>query len=607
MARQGKDEDEVVVRSLHRIAVGAERALLFAPRIAVAGIVSSGAAELAQHCRTFATREEHAARFCARKGLRTADERRAVLDALEDLSKAGLLLSRQEALAASRRAAKDETPAISALGIPTRDRPDMLARCLGSLGAPAGDEAPEIVVADGAEDVESRNRTRRALATWSATSGHRVAYAGREEVTAYARALAAAAGVDEGLVAFALGGEAGGGANTGGNRNALLLDQPGRLFVMADDDTLPGVRTTAPDGWDRLLLQSGEVPTDARYFRSWSDAERAVTTENADFRSMHARMLGRSLAGCAADFEASQIELGDGCRDLVEALVENRGRVRATVTGLFGDNGTRSPSGLLFQRGGARAELAGSEALYLAAIERRFTFRCAPCLTVTDGTYCQSAQLGLDQRQALPPFLPHFRSQGAVFGATLRASDPSAAFSHLPCAVVHRPLPERTHVRADLWKSAGRLGVGGLVLRMVTHAAESLAPGDPGSRLAGLGARLVEIATMPARDLEERVRVIVWSCIGEQLLQAEELLDRYDRAPEYWSHDLTRHVEALRAALQADATLVPLDLEGMEPDVALQHFTGFLRRMGELLGVWPTLAAAAEKLRTEGVRVAAAC
>ena len=70
------------------------------------------------------------------------------------------------------------------------------------------------------------------------------------------------------------------------------------------------------------------------------------------------------------------------------------------------ENGHESPLYLLALEGATRERLLRSEAEYRTALREQHVLRAVRRPTVCDGAYCMGLNLGLDNREMLPPFMP---------------------------------------------------------------------------------------------------------------------------------------------------------------------------------------------------------
>src|SRR5262249_39888207 len=130
--------------------LGENLELLYSPPPGAARVFAAGGGRLAQGCRTFAPLDEHARRLCAELRL-PPEQTGAVRDQLAALAGAGVLVSYPQALDLLRgRPGGEAPPRVGVVGVPTRDRPACLDRCLRTLVAGCREygRTPEVVVVD---------------------------------------------------------------------------------------------------------------------------------------------------------------------------------------------------------------------------------------------------------------------------------------------------------------------------------------------------------------------------------------------------------------------------------------------------------------------------
>jgi len=70
---------------------------------------------------------------------------------------------------------------------------------------------------------------------------------------------------------------------------------------------------------------------------------------------------------------------------------------------------------------------------------------------LSDSGYCMSTVLGLDHRSPLPPFLPIYRGEDALFSFLIRHCYAESYLGYVPWAYLHQPEQARHHVRDGTW------------------------------------------------------------------------------------------------------------------------------------------------------------
>jgi hypothetical protein len=206
--------------------------------------------------------------------------------------------------------------------------------------------------------------------------------------------------------------------------------------------------------------------------------------------------------------------------------------------------------------------------------------------------------LGLDNRELLPPFLPVMRNQDGVFAALVRACVPGALFGLLPRALRHDS-PGRGLSPEELRQSA-RVRSGQVVQLLAGAAAPP--PGKSAAEgLRAVGRTLADWGAMERGAFEELLRGHLWGAMTRQALKWEGQLRQFGGQPAYWAEDVRRVLAGLREDLPRPDYAVATDLRaayGEEQARAL--LPRLVRRFGELLQVWPDMVASARELRARG-------
>ena len=497
------------------------------------------------------------------------------------------------------RGPSESTPPVSALGIPTRGRPEALVRALASYieNARAFGRRVRFVVVDDSVEPAHRAQNRRGLDHLRRRFHVPIAYAGAEERSAFIARLAQASDVRHEVVAFGLANPCGFPMAAGSARNTLLLETLGELAISVDDDTVCRI-APAPGARDGLAVASG--PGHTREFYPDNEAALAAAPfEPHDFFGLHERLLGRSVEGRVLAAAPEGLDLKSMSRHLARRL--GRGNhVRMTALGVAGHSGVGHWARYVSLRGACRQRLLSSEASYRACLPSMQVIRASRRETIADGANCMGINLGLDNRDGLPPFAPVQRNEDGVFGWLFYRGSGDACLGSLPWVLVHSPTP-----RPPLtWADAGRVCAADFVLSLFGEIA-----GPPTERplpggLPALGRRLAEIGALPAAELHERLRLIRTRTLRGRLRRTENRLAEYHHEPSFWAEDVQRYAATLRARLDSRDALAD-DLDCAEGASNATEAMGLLlRRFGQLLDAWPTLLEATRDLRARGIRVA---
>jgi hypothetical protein len=487
-------------------------------------------------------------------------------------------------------------PAVATLGIPTKDRPESLHRCLaGHLddGRRRGRRHDYVIVDDSAE-AAVRARHREVLRALGDRYGAAIGYAGPEERARFAVALVRRAGLPPEAVEFALLNPEGCPVATGASRNALLLHTAGDLLVQVDDDTLCEL-AVPPGARPGLALSSRHDPTEFWFFAA-EEALPCGGPDQEDLLSVHEQLLGRSLADCVAS-----VDVGQATAALLSKLASGGGRVVVTAAGVVGDSGMGSSTYLLTLDGDSRSRLLRSEGDYRHALAGHRVLRAVPRATLCERAFCVAVNLGLDNRELLPPFLPVQRNQDGVFAALVGACLGGGWFGFLPRALRHQPPAGR---------AAGRdvvppVGTGHLLQVLVRAAAPEPVGPDAAKNFHAVGRALAEWGRLSPAAFQSLVR----SHLGEQLQRQAALLAgrlrQFGGLPEFWAQDVRQVLAHFHDELARQSYATPGDLvEAFGPARAGAVAQRLVLRTGQLLQAWPALVAAARDLRRAGIRLA---
>src|SRR5262249_46595950 len=115
-----------------RFPVGENQELLAGPPPISAKILHAGAARILQSCRTFATLDDHARRLAGEFKL-PPDQFPRLRSELAALVEGGQLVAYRRACELLGPPRPESPGGVTVVGVPTRDRPSSLERCLTAL------------------------------------------------------------------------------------------------------------------------------------------------------------------------------------------------------------------------------------------------------------------------------------------------------------------------------------------------------------------------------------------------------------------------------------------------------------------------------------------
>lgn len=575
--------------------LGTEAVLVHCRTTGCSRALSPEAADLLRRTTGFATLDEHARACCRALGL-GGEHASAVRAQLEELATAGLMVPWSEIDAMADGGGPPAAP-IGMIGLITRDRLDVLLRAVESYATNARDHGREveIVVSDDSAGPPDRAATRAALGNLRRRVGLPFFYAGLEEKSAFAAALARESGIAPGVIDFALFDPEACGLTFGANHNALHLGAAGQRLFSADDDTVCRL-ARMPGAAAGLVLHSGSEPTQFHFFPDRAAALAAAPAETTDLLGLHEALLGRSVTNSVA----AALRRGEPVEIAPPLLGALRGesRVAVTLNALLGDSGMGSPRYYLSLDGPSRARLVAAEKTYAWARVTREVARGACAPTISDTSFCMSAFLAFDHGRLLPPLFPVCRNSDGTFGVTLRAVRDGAYLGFLSWTLLHSPREPRAYGAEAPWQPGAGITMADLTISAVATFAPPPGETDAGARMLALGRHLQGLGRLPWRDLDERIRLDRYRRAALWAAGLEERLRQYGHAPGAWADDVRRALQHAGEALEAESYVVPRDLApGHSMDDTRALAQRLLRRYGELLEAWPALVESARRLR----------
>ena len=582
------------------------------------------AAQLLASCQSYATLAGHAASWCRSKELSAlrqlgasksgslfsrlakkaqdyverdleevkVDPRKlaATQSQLEQFAAAGLLISESGFRDACGHATSESTPEpIATVGMTTANRPTELERALRSYieNSHQYDRSCAFAAVDDSRDPATEQTTRSLAAALSAEYGVEIRVSGQSERERFIATLASTSGVDPETVRFAILGDERCPITTGSARNTLLLETVGSSYLLVDDDSVCRM-ARVPDPQPGLAFSSIRDPTEFWFFANRNQTLSQAAFEEVDFLGIHETMLGRDVGTLT---ETDPIDL-DSSQPAFESRLRNHGgRIRASMAGILGDSGIGS-SAYVTVNEQSRNRLTTSEAAYLAAVESRQVLRAVRRMTISEGAHCMAGNLGIDNRELLPPFIPIQRNSDGKFAMLLRTCFADAYTGHLPYAALHDPLGDRTHSVGQWLEDVQQVRFTDIV-SFILAMAQPPTPGlSPSECLQRLGKYFQDVARCPTADFFDLLRVHVWK------IRSERPRPNDDGCPEFYSRRRQEFRETLEQAVVSPRYLVPRDLGDVGDDDQIRDLSRELvGKIGNLLEAWSAIVSAAKQLK----------
>jgi hypothetical protein len=565
---------------------------------AEAAILPSFAFDFLAACDEFKPLSEHVEDYARYYSL-GPEQVREVRHWAEKMIEAGLLISVEELVegCVAQCSGPGNPARIETIGIPTAGDQQRLRRVIGSFARNAREHGRTVGIALSANGPAGNGPG----------AAHWIEALGREESVSitllddagrarYGAELAARAGVDPAIAAFALSDALGAGFACGANRNALLLRNAGRAWLSVDDDVVCEMAGPPEPGKKKgLLIFSSRDAFERWFYPGYDAALKAPGRTSCDYLALHERLLGRSVGSFLA--AERDIEFVGASNPLARRLRETDGRIVATFTGHFGHPGVPTSYYYLSYRRGTLARLTGAgEEQYRAFLRSGGVRALVPRMAIADASLSPGMAIGIDARELIPPFPPVMHAEDFVWGAALWACHASGFAGHLPVAIRHDPglgrgilAPPLTGQQpVAMWEFAH-------ILRgMIMAWKPPYEGGQSASRMDSLGRWLQELGDASPRNWRDHLREFVLQHESEKIAFLEQCIAE-EEAPDYWRRDVEDYVEQTRLALTARDFEVPLDMRGKwSGDEARELMRRLVLEYGRLLRAWPALMAAAQ-------------
>lgn len=596
-----------------RVSVGEQKELLYCPATNSTQILSSNSVRLLKECSIAQTLDTHAQQICQRFGM-DAERLPAMRQQLVEFVKAKLLVSAgglAEQLTKCSQS-KEAPPKIASLAVPTRNRPEVLKRCLDSYADCArlyGRNELNLLIMDQSDTAADQEANQQAVQTINEAYNIPTRYFTPKDAQRFASELSKISGVAPDVVNFALVNNDNLPQAHGLSRNFLLLSTLGDLSVQVDDDTICSV-TPCRELRPGLTLTSQYAPQEFWFLSEPEVASLGEGFTRQDFFALHEQLLGRSITSCTGEnCNASGGEILDSSSknipldfaqlnsEFFRRLSKPDARVAITSIGVAGEAGMEGSFYFLTMDGNSRARIMRSEGDYRFALNYNQVLRSVPAATISSGSVITGHNQGFDNRYYLPPYFPLWRGEDMAFGELLGLSREGAFNGYLPWHILHKPMSPRHYSSEHLRMRASRLSFGA-IMEALLQSLKNERERVPNTSIEALGKSLLEWGSAPLAEFEEMLTLMLLGRVSMQLNRLEAELKRYKGLPTYWAVDIEMCLKALRENVVQRNYIIGRDLESFygenEARIVQQNL---VRRFGELLMSWSAIRDAAFQLK----------
>jgi hypothetical protein len=488
------------------------------------------------------------------------------------------------------------------LGIPTAGSLSTFQHCLISYAEnieKCGHNC-DIAVMDDSPASTKPSPTLDWLRSFARKYPRRIYYAGPSEKAEYVLQLSKV-GIPPQLCEFVLSNPLNIRSSPGANRNALLLQTCGRVFLSCDDDSV----FAAED------LRSGAQHTD--WLTKWNPFDEigfpaldeatsgSLTIPTIDLIDAHQGLLGHPISELArrvSDFKKSNTV---GVRGrVVSDILEGRGRALVTMSGIRGDPGLPDLSDLMTLTGEARRRfLLAREKFGSDVVRDIFLGVRRPTLATSLSTLFTTTATGFDNTILLPPFIPSGRGEDTFFGCLLGRIFSDCYLGYIPVALKHAPNVNRQFRSLPCAPSLSN------VLTIVLHGCPDPPTVSTRDRLTSIGRYFIECGSAAPYDFEMHICRVIRRWMIDRIEKCEHLLSIYNDDRSEWVKEMKEWTARLKASISARVVCVPIDVGDLTHsiDSRLACVQRFVRQFGEVLSTWPEIALAVHKLSEGGCNI----
>ncbi len=549
-----------------------------------------------ESCSTLKTVKEHAR--LAHSRLSGTIDTRAIEREIEGFIKKGLLIPEDDILARmTANAAGGTAGRISHLGWVTHGRIGELAASVESFADHAAKYGRNFhfIVCD-----DSGTAAGDFAAVLPERVLHReggIRFFGRSEKAALLGRLTKDVGEGD-AIAFMLGNSFGQPNTCGANRNALSLATAGYGFLSIDDDVTSDTYAL-PDREKGISFTKETLPFTVAYFPDRISLESTVPREEIDIIAAHETLLGKS-AGDLVRENPDAVILDDADPRLIARLTDRTCMVRVTMAGLAGSSGMGSPGSILMVEGTTRDRVLASEETYAACIGSNEVLRSSSVAKVSDSIFLMGYNIGLDNRDMLPPFFPFGRSSDAVFATLARKIGRDDLTGYLPFSVMHDPRKLKTFEPADIFNF--HIHISDIVIMIVKSCPIPDIYSARETRLVMLGNHFKELAGLGHLELVHYLKTEYARQLSGYIRHLESLLRMHGGIPRFWADDVYRTIDMIDSAIDDPCHIFPVELRNTDsPALKESLLKEILLAFGRMLTVWPEVFRQAKNYNQEDI------
>jgi hypothetical protein len=354
----------------------------------------------------------------------------------------------------------------------------------------------------------------------------------------------------------------------GHNSNQLILATAGRNYIQSDDDVYcqPGHYENTLS--DKLEYSNAYLPADLQIFNSRDEMLGKVKDFSVDVLAEHYNLLGKA--------------------------VDDDKVISLTTTGAYGDSGMGNLRFLMRLKGEDRKIKLASDELYNRNKFARNIIRIPNKTTIGSGTHLMGMNIGVHNKEFIPPFFPLGRSVDLLFSVMTRLVYLNSNTAFLGFGLYHSP--EDTRVYAEDSMQRLKPNLVDLIMAVILACRPDREITSPHNRLNDIADVLLEFSSFSKMEFVEIVHDLWSKRIQDYALELENLLEEYNRKPVSWATDTDLLLEDIYELLREPSYLFSKKRYGFNSDDVQYHMGMY----GKLLKIWPDIHKHSAQLNQEG-------
>ena len=236
---------------------------------------------------------------------------------------------------------------------------------------------------------------------------------------------------------------------------------------------------------------------------------------------------------------------------------------------------------------------------YNAARFNPFALLVSPELQYSNMAFFITTCYAWNGTEIMPPFFPLLRGDDSVWAQLVRICYPQSPIAHIPFCVDHLRSEHTPFSTQDF--DADENTLTDFLARFMEKIAPELIPLSPQDSLRGVGRRLLSLAGLSVKSMQEFITQLNLEFTGYRIVHLEEKLHNSRGCSRYWKADMQGYIQKLQTSPYGRWT--PADFINQKNGNGEKLFRQYLCNIGNLLLAWPEIWEKAEKANiSAGVR-----